>query len=36
VYLVFSVYAGKLHAAAGFEWSEEAQSFEELAVVRKS
>jgi len=36
VYLVFSVYGGILHAAAGFEWSEEAQSFAEVAVVRKS
>ena len=36
VYLVFSVYEGKLRAAAGFEWSEEAQDFREISLARKS
>ena len=35
VYLVFSVYEGKLRAVAGFEWSEEGQDFVEVSITRK-
>jgi len=34
VYLVFSVYAGKLRRAAGFVWSEESQDFVEVPIER--